>query len=58
MLVASDCFQPETEQLAEGFLTAAGQQAHGDDMPNSGRHVTAAITSEVIAWFTGTIHSV
>ena len=36
MLVASDCFQPEIEQLAEGFLTAAGQQAHGDDMPLEG----------------------
>ena len=28
---------------------AGWELAHGDDMPNSGRHVTAAITSEVIA---------
>jgi hypothetical protein len=28
---------------------AGRELAHGDHMPNSGRHVTAAITSEVIA---------
>ena len=28
---------------------AGWELAHTDDMPNSGRHVTAAITSEVIA---------
>ena len=37
---------------------AGWELAHWEDMPNSRRHVTAAITSEVIAWFTGTVHSV
>src|SRR4029079_15568944 len=37
---------------------AGRELAHADDMPNSGPHVTVAITSEVIASFTSTIHSV